>query len=512
MSTVYLGLAASAGAAAVYAGRRLSVKFRAGGDDAAEGGNGEAGPELSEIVVAGHEPNVQKTTARDGVSTPTANSTPSTAEAASGAGTPPAIPRPVLSLDLSADPIVLPAAPSVAELPTASSPTSTPPLPSIVEETHLHAAPAAEGDHDEHVSRSPPSSRSISPVSQEGSYASSSPIPAPPSRPPPPPPVAADPPVAAPMHPDELNKTVQRRLSNLNLAAPEFSPSGPVALAATNTIMSSSPTDAVLPSPPQSEQGEDAGDDAQSNGDKKPKKLRCAYWPNCKFGTLCIYWHPLEKCRNEENRARFPNGCIYGTRCFFYHDHEVEFLASIGVYPPYPRSLGIGPSTPLSGASRRLSSSSLANVAMTHPQLRKQRSMSMIVASPDPHDQTPPSVGPRRMRSATQLRRESAMAALPTQTQDLAATMRPSRRREGMRSVMQWAEQVAVGGEQGGSVSLRPAPAPASLGAAGAELTSQDSAVPAAPAPGAGRRRTSSFNVHAPAFTPSFALPSAPQA
>ncbi|KNE58627.1 hypothetical protein AMAG_18282 [Allomyces macrogynus ATCC 38327] len=349
MSTVYLGLAASAGAAAVYAGRRLSVKFRAGGDDAAEGGSGEVGPELSEIVVAGHGPNAQKTSPRDGVSTPAANLVPPTAEAASGADTPPVILRPVLSLDLSADPIVLPVAPSVAEPPTASSPTLQTPLPSIVEEPRLHAASAAEGDDDEHVSRSPPSSRSISPVSQEGSYASS-PVPAPPSRPPPPPPVAADPPVPAPTHPDELNKTVQRRLSNLNLAAPEFSPSGPVAVAATNTIMSSSPTDAVLPSPPQSEQGEDAGDDVQSNGDKKPKKLRCAYWPNCKFGTLCIYWHPLEKCRNEENRARFPNGCIYGTRCFFYHDHEVEFLASIGVYPPYPRSLGIGPSTPLSGA------------------------------------------------------------------------------------------------------------------------------------------------------------------
>ncbi|KNE55830.1 hypothetical protein AMAG_01698 [Allomyces macrogynus ATCC 38327] len=300
MSTVYLGLAASAGAAAVYAGRRLSVKFRTGSDDAADGGNGEAGPELSEIVVAGHEPNAQKTSPRDGASTPTANSTPASAEAASGTSTPPVIPRPVLSLDLSADPIVLPAAPSVAELPTASSPTLQAPLPSIVEEPHLHATPAAEADHDEHVSRSPPSSRSISPVSQEGSYASSSPGPAPPSRPPPPPPVSANPPAAsapAPTHPDELNKTVQRRLSNLNLAAPEFSPAGPVAVAATNTILASSPTDAVLPSPPQSEQGEEAGDDAQSNGDKKPKKLRCAYWPNCKFGTLCIYWHPLEKCR-----------------------------------------------------------------------------------------------------------------------------------------------------------------------------------------------------------------------
>ncbi|KAI9217302.1 hypothetical protein BC828DRAFT_391524 [Blastocladiella britannica] len=310
MSTVYLGLAASAGAAAVVLGRRLSVKFGgsaaatesdaaaadatpaaadASGSVAKAGAALDPADDLTEIVIDsshrnghhGHHGHTTRDTLADGAF-----------------ATPPATPVKPMALQLEPlDPISIPKRLPVLPLPAtgAAAGASLAPLGAIAE-----GDDGAEGHH--HHRRGP-----RRPVSQEVSALSDSEN-------------EDDASAPAPVAPAPL----ARRHSSLNLMAPAFVPSPTVSRAA---------------SP-------DSGSDQTEEGGMAPKKIRCAYWPRCRSAASCPYWHPLERCKNEENKDKFPNGCVYGTRCFFYHDSESDYLASMGVYPPYQRSRGIGPNTP----------------------------------------------------------------------------------------------------------------------------------------------------------------------
>ncbi|KNE54994.1 hypothetical protein AMAG_00931 [Allomyces macrogynus ATCC 38327] len=578
MSYIYLGLAASAGAASVYVGRRLSVKLGESGE--ADDGTRDANVELDQVVVATDDHPGQDGNSRNGPSGPSAAAAVpvapvprATTERATSpiSDLPPASPSPTasdrpsrgLSLD-AVDPITLPPAPSVAVASPVRTNSASVGLPPIVEEAHHHA----KSQHAEYECVVPAHhlSRSASPVSQENMSAASlsddnedvpavksvtratppaptRPLPTPPppsavkvpetmaSAPPAAASVAAPAPVPAPVAataaapapipmpaappattaapaPDTSSAAsarppLVRRSSNLNLAAKEFTPTR------------------LPPSPPESVVGDEkAIDDAD-----KPKKIRCAYWPNCKYSTLCTYWHPLEKCKNEENREKFPAGCVYGTRCFFYHEHEAQYLASIGIYPPYAKSLGIGPNTPQSsGGLRRMSSTSsiasamaasgplVAPVAtaasvpvavvgapMAHPLLNKRRSMTMVLPprpetgfapgpmSPGVAPQSPG--GPRRMRSNQHLRRESSSGSLNGAIPPQQMGRRPSR--QNLRLATN-----GVAGSPYGSVPSSPVVMAGPIAAVAAPVNM--------PAPGSTPpSRRGSFNVHAPAFSPS---------
>ncbi|KAI9173279.1 hypothetical protein H9P43_007410 [Blastocladiella emersonii ATCC 22665] len=515
MSTVYLGLAASAGAAAVYVGRRLSVKL--GGDpnadpaaavDAANAAhaaakNAAGHDDLTEIVI---DDGAAPASAADSTSGITRAVTPADPHYPHPHPhhpnpyalplTPPATPvkPPHLQLE-TLDPITIPK-PSGSE-PPAPPTRPAPPLPPRPSLANIHAhsrsASAAslgaitETDDDHHMHHHARAAVRVAESDDDED-------------------VREKPAAAAP--------AIPRRASNLNLAAAAFVPGSTTASPAASR--SASPTGASETS-------------SSSDPADKPKKIRCAYWPQCKYGGTCVYWHPLEKCKNEENVAKFPNGCVYGTRCFFYHDNEAAYLAAAGVFPPYQRSLGIGPNTPSSspsvgggGHARRLSASILpsqrsapmfSSAPLVTPAgtagmpagpyapqpphahaLRKPRSMSMVLpprpatgpsssSSSSPIAYVAPGPGvigtpgapgtgypahhngvgvggsPRRMRSATHLRRAS------------------------------------------GSSFTAPAPAPASQIAA-ENVVAVAAEVAAIPVHGTPQRRPSLLNVKAPAFAP----------
>jgi len=44
----------------------------------------------------------------------------------------------------------------------------------------------------------------------------------------------------------------------------------------------------------------------------KKVKIRCKYWPTCKRGDACVYFHPIEQCAN------WPN-CSFGSECWYIH-------------------------------------------------------------------------------------------------------------------------------------------------------------------------------------------------
>ncbi|KAL7753787.1 hypothetical protein RI367_000719 [Sorochytrium milnesiophthora] len=64
-----------------------------------------------------------------------------------------------------------------------------------------------------------------------------------------------------------------------------------------------------------------------------PRKIRCAYWPKCRYGTQ----------NEQKNLRRGGSGCVYGSRCYFYHQNEEEWLTEHGILPPYQPSRGQGP-------------------------------------------------------------------------------------------------------------------------------------------------------------------------
>ncbi|ORZ33860.1 hypothetical protein BCR44DRAFT_55967 [Catenaria anguillulae PL171] len=354
MSTVYLGLAASAGAAAVYVGRRLSVKLGGkDGDQAAADIATATSPtsgapatpakdpqehaDLTEVVVDQTPPSSQVSAS----SAPTRSVGPALTNAPV---TPPATPiqPPALQLD-QLDPITIskPSSASASLSLSSASSISTASTTSTAPTVPLHTI--TEDDDDESLSMRRPMSQCLSVMSEDE------------------------------REDDSALRKMQRRASNLNLKAPEFVPSP-------STSRAGSPTGSAV-------SGQDKKDGEVDDADK-PKKIRCAYWPQCKYGQLCKYWHPTHACMNEQNKVKYPNGCVYGTRCFFYHESEAVYLATMGVFPPYPRSLGIGPNTPPAAATISRPGSFSAPSSPTGSPNR--RSSAMIL----PSQRSSPLVGP----------------------------------------------------------------------------------------------------------------------
>eukprot|EP01103_Thecamoeba_quadrilineata_P011696 TRINITY_DN2840_c0_g1_i1.p1 TRINITY_DN2840_c0_g1~~TRINITY_DN2840_c0_g1_i1.p1 ORF type:complete len:373 (-),score=65.55 TRINITY_DN2840_c0_g1_i1:131-1249(-) len=52
--------------------------------------------------------------------------------------------------------------------------------------------------------------------------------------------------------------------------------------------------------------------DVEADSGRPAKKVRCSYWPFCKRGDECVYYHPVENC------SKFPN-CAFGDKCLFIH-------------------------------------------------------------------------------------------------------------------------------------------------------------------------------------------------
>ena len=59
---------------------------------------------------------------------------------------------------------------------------------------------------------------------------------------------------------------------------------------------------------------------------KKVKKVKCEYWPLCKRGGECLFWHPIELCKN------LPK-CLFGDKVGFWYVYLIDKF-SVCIYIP----------------------------------------------------------------------------------------------------------------------------------------------------------------------------------